>query len=99
MKALCRVLAILALLAGLHAAAPVAAQSSFGIYGGGGTFRPDAPIRIGISAPYEGEVEAALVPLSVAEVVGIVKQGGYMTVPPALVRDRRAIATVRTRIA
>ena len=100
MKALCRVLAILALLAGVHAAAPVAAQTRFWFSSGGGTFRPEAPVRVGLSASYESDVEAALVPLSVAEVVGIVKNGAYAQIPPAaLVRDRRAIATVRTHIA
>jgi alpha-2-macroglobulin len=98
MKALCRVLAILALLAGLDAAAPLGAQTRFWFASGGGTFRPEAPVRVGVYASYESDVEAALVPLSVAEVVGIVNRA-YAAVPAALVQDRRAIATVRTHIA
>jgi uncharacterized protein YfaS (alpha-2-macroglobulin family) len=99
MKALYRVLALLAVLAGLHSAAPAGAQPRFWFTSDGATFRPEAPVRLGVYASYESDVEAALVPVSVAEVVEIVKNGGNAQVPPALVRDRRAIATVRTRIA
>src|SRR5665213_1042569 len=98
MKALCRVLALLAVLTGIDAASAVDAQSWFGLYDGNGTFRADAPVRIAVSAPYESEVEGALVPLSLEDVLGIVKESPYRAVPPALLRDRRAIATVRTRI-
>jgi uncharacterized protein YfaS (alpha-2-macroglobulin family) len=98
MKALCRVLAILALLAGLHAAAPVAAQTRIWFNAQSGTFRTDSPVRVDIDASHDTDVEAALVSLTIADVVAIEKRGSS----PALldlVRDRRAAATIRTRIA
>ena len=98
MKALCRVLAILAVLAGVHAVAPVAAQTRIWFYAQSGTFRTDSPVRVDVYASHEAAIEAALVPLTTAEALGVVKDPNQKVLLD-LVRDRRAAATIRSVIA
>ena len=99
MKALLRLLAGVAVLLGLHAASPAFAEKPyFQLYGQSGNYTPGTPVRISFYTNTPADIEAAVVAVSIAEVVAIKRHGGGNHIDDALFDRHRAVQTARRRI-
>jgi uncharacterized protein YfaS (alpha-2-macroglobulin family) len=99
MKALLRLLAGVAVLLGLHAASSAFAERPyFQLYGQSGTYTPGTPVHISFYTNTPADIEAAVFPVSIAEVISIKRHGGGNHIDDALFDRHRAVQTARRRI-
>jgi alpha-2-macroglobulin len=99
MKALLRLLVGVAVLLGLPvASAAFAEKPYFQLYGQSGTYTPGTPVRIDFYTNTPVEIDAAVVPVSIAEAVSIKQHGRGDHIDDALFDRHRAVQTARRRI-